>query len=371
MSNSSVPSSRRRPARRPSSLVALLLVGALVAGCVTLSKSPDASSDPSLTPGSPAGATLAPGPTPTAVEPAPSLTGAVGYISLGEQLAFARAVSASVRDQADGFGLELITCDSRLEAERVRACAEELGAAGVRGAISFGGFPELGDVICEALHAVPVVGVAYDQGPCQVSLAGTDNHAAGMLAGEALGRFSQERWDCDISAWVSLESSAAGSLGAERMAGYRDGYERHCPIPADRLVVLDGADRVVTAQRSVARLLEGTPGDRILVVGINEDAVTGALAAARGVRRADDVWVSGQGADPSARRSIACDEHYVASVAHLPERFGEVLVPTLLDALAGRDVPPTVDTPIELVSGPRIRDLYPDVAPCEEADPSG
>jgi ribose transport system substrate-binding protein len=199
---------------------------------------------------------------------------------------------------------------------------------------------------------------------------GTDNRAAGALAGDALGRFSADRWGCDISAWVSLESSAtessaAGNLAAERMAGYRDGYERRCPIADELVTILDGGDRVITAERKVATLLDDIEGDRIVVVGLNEDAASGALSAARHAGRRKDVWVSGQGADPSARRTIACDEHYLASVAHLPERFGEVLVPTLLDAIEGMAVPSRIDTPIELVTADRIRVLFPDVAPCD------
>ena len=122
----------------------------------------------------------------------------------------------------------------------------------------------------------------------------------------------------------------------------------------------------MTAERQVADLLEDVRGGPIVMVGLNEDAVSGALAAARRAGREDDVWVSGQGADPSARWSIACDAHYVASVAHLPERFGEVLVPTVLAAVEGGQVPSRVDTPIELVSGDGIRELYPSTPPCQE-----
>jgi ribose transport system substrate-binding protein len=133
------------------------------------------------------------------------------------------------------------------------------------------------------------------------------------------------------------------------------------------MIVLDGTDWVVTAQRGVARVLRETEGHRILIVGLNEDAIEGARAAARAAGRTEDVWVSGQGADPSARWPIACDDHYVASVAHLPERFGDVLVPALLEAIAGRRVPARIETPIELVQGPGIRELYPDIPACREA----
>ena len=149
------------------------------------------------------------------------------------------------------------------------------------------------------------------------------------------------------------------------MAGYRAGYQEHCPLPG-RTFVLDGADRPVTAQSQVARKLEGLQGKRIIVVGLNEDAIRGAMAAAAAAGREGEVWYSGQLADTAMRRTIACDAQYIASVAQFPERFGEQLVPLLARAMEGETVPPLVDAPLQLVTSANVRQLFPDTPACPE-----
>ena len=91
------------------------------------------------------------------------------------------------------------------------------------------------------------------------------------------------------------------------MAGYRAGYEEHCPLP-ERTFQLDGADRLATAQAQVARKLDALQGRHVVVVGLNEDAVRGAMQAAADAGRAAEVWYSGQLADAPMRERIACDE---------------------------------------------------------------
>ena len=245
-------------------------------------------------------------------------------------------------------------------------CARRLGEAGIDGLLSFQPFPDLAAQVCAAVGDVPVVGIVFDQGPCQVSRLRIDQAESGRLAGDAVGRFAAERWDCETSAYLSLESSDADPDGRARMAGYRDGYEEHCPLPG-RTFVLDDADRLVTAQTQVASRLEGLQGKRIIIVGLNEDAILGAMAAAsaaRSRRRGLVQRPAGRCLHPPGR--IACDDQYIASVAQFPERFGEQLVPLLVSALDGEAVPPLVDAALELVTASNVRELFPETPDCEE-----
>jgi ABC-type sugar transport system substrate-binding protein len=130
--------------------------------------------------------------------------------------------------------------------------------------------------------------------------------------------------------------------------------------------VLDDADRLVTAQTAVSRLLDDLRGRRIVVVGINEDAILGAMAAAAERGRSDDLWYSGQLADPAIRGHIACDRRYLASVAQHPDRFGEQVVLLLGEALQGQEVPSLVEAELELVTAANVRELFPDTPPCDE-----
>jgi ribose transport system substrate-binding protein len=313
---------------------------------------------PALTPPE----TPAPTPVPTL---APDATPAVGYISLGEDIPFARSVTTSVTDAAAASGVELHVCDSALSPDTAVACAVELGEKGVDGLISFQPHSALAPEICAAVEDVPTIGVAYDQGPCQVARLHIDQAASGRLGGEAMGRFAEEQWDCQLSAYVSLEGAASDVDAGARMDGYREGFEAHCPIPPQSAHALVGADRVATAESQVSRLLEDVKGKRIVVVGVNEDAILGAMRAAADAGRERHLWCSGQGADPSIREHIACDEQYVASVAHFPERYGDLLVPAMLDALQGEPIPEIIPGPMELVDASNVREHYPSTPDCD------
>lgn len=359
-----------RPQRRSFWLAWLVIVGLLVSACVTITtdgeRGPDAdASPPAGTAITPPGGSPRAGQTPAAPTREPGRT-RIGYISLDERVPFARSVTQGIRTEAERRGVDLIVCDSALTPQGALACSTQLGAAGIDGVISFQAFPDIAADICEATGSVPTVGIAFAQGPCEVSRVRLDQVESGRVAGDAIGRFASEEWGCAVDAYISLEASAAGDDATARMAGYREGFERHCPIPEDADVVLDGADRVATAQTQVARALLRTKGEHVVVVGVNEDAIEGAMQAAVTAGRATDLYYSGQGADPSVRHAIACDPQYVASVAHFPERYGALVVPALLDAISGEEVPAVIDGPLELVTADDVRQFYPDIPSCDE-----
>lgn len=361
-----------RPLARSVALPVILAAGLALTGCVSITRLDDQATGPSAS--APVASTGATGPS-SATSPPPSASTSeastepgrrrVGYLSLDERNAFVASVSASLRVAAEAADLDLVECDPGWTREGVADCARRLGEAGLDGLLSFQPFPDLAAQVCAAVGDVPVVGVVFDQGPCQVSRLRIDQAESGRLAGDAVGRFAAERWDCETSAYLSLESSDADPDGRARMAGYRTGYEEHCPLPG-RTFVLDDADRLVTAQTQVASRLEGLQGKRIIVVGLNEDAILGAMAAASPAGRADEVWYSGQLADASIRGRIACDDQYIASVAQFPERFGEQLVPLLVSSIDGEAVPPVVDAALELVTASNVRELFPETPDCDE-----
>ena len=375
----------RTAGRLAAVVIALTVVGACgslrvgVGGAGPDGQGPGTSPGPAVGAGIPTPPASAPASVPLVGTPDPRVTPApgaslapeasfaprIGYISLDDDLAYVRSVTSGIHAAVEAAGLELVECDPGWTREGVLACAERLGDIGIDGLLSFQPFADLSGQVCELTGMVPTAGIVFDQGPCEVTGLHVDQAEAGRLAGEHVGRVAQRRWDCEVSAYVSLESSDADPDGRTRMDGYRSGYEEHCPLP-DRSPVLDGADRLITAQTAMARLLDDLRGRRILVVGINEDAILGAMAAAAEAGRADDLWYSGQLADPAIRGHIACDRRYLASVAQFPERFGDQLVPLLVEAVIGQAVPPAVEAPLALVTADNVRELFPDTPPCEE-----
>ena len=269
-----------------------------------------------------------------------------------------------MREAAAAAGVPLVECDSGWTRAGVRACAAELAEAGVTGVISMQPFPDLTEEVCEVLDGALTIGIVYDQGPCQVSLFEIDQAESGRLAGAALGAFAAKRFECDVKAYVSLESGADDPIGGARMDGYRAGYQEHCSLPKQTRELSD-AQHLITAQNQFRAVLDEIKGKPIMVAGVSEDAILGAMSAAEQRDRARHTWFSGQLADPAIRQTIACDEHYVASVAQFPERFGSTVVPTLIEAMQGRDVPPVLQAELRLVTDENVRELFPDTPACD------
>ncbi len=246
----------------------------------------------------------------------------------------------------------------------MQACADQLTAAGVHGVISFQPFADLATDLCDANGGAPTIGIIYEAGPCQVSFLEIDQARSGRLAGEAMGRFAKERWGCDVKAYLSLESGEGDPIGSARMDGYRDGYQEYCELP-EVTRALSGAQHLATAQTQVAALLPKLKGKPILVAGVSDIAVLGAMEAAASAGRGDQLWYGGQLADPAIRGEIACNDHYIASVAQFPDRFGSAVVPALLEAIDGRTVDSRIEADLEVVTAANVRALFPDTPACD------
>jgi ribose transport system substrate-binding protein len=294
----------------------------------------------------------------------------IGYLSLAEWNPFVHLVSTGILDQARVAGVELHFCDGNYDDRTVLACAREFTAAGVQGVLSFQANQAISPAVCTAYGDVPTIAIDIVQHPCQVAFMGADNRAAGRMGGEALGRFVRDRWGCAYTTYVSLGSPFAVAASRQRMEAYREGFRAYCPILDPHTLTADDAEWAFDA---VSDLLASVEGDRIVIAAINENAILGAMRAATAAGRQDDVWFSGQGADPTIWRDIACDPHYVASVAYFPERYGRTLIPAIIDIVRGRSdaegavatrVPPMLYTDHQVLTASTIRETYPATPEC-------
>ena len=287
----------------------------------------------------------------------------IGYISLGDSVPFVKLVSDGIAEQAAIAGVDYTFCDSKIDAAEALACAQQFKVQGVQGVLNFQVDQASSPNICEAYGNVPTIAIDIVQPPCQVSFMGANNHEAGRLAGAAIGQYAKDNWNCDYTAYVSLESTAAGDANAARMGGFRDGFQESCPIINEQ--ILDGADRTDPALEKVSSLLPTLVGDRIVVVAINEDGILGAIGAARTLGREADLFYAGQGTDPSIWKDVACNPQYIASVAYFPERYGRTLIPAMIDILDGKEVQADLFTAHQVINASNIRDIYPETPACD------
>ena len=338
----------------------VLAVIALVAMACT---NPGTSAAPaSVAPASEAPASVAP------ASEAPASAAAekfkIGYISLGDSVPFVKLVSDGIKEAATAAGQDLLFCDSEIDAAKALACAQNLKVQGAQGVLNFQVFQDSSPEVCAAYGSVPTIAIDIIQPPCQIAFMGANNHEAGRLGGAELGKYAKANWDCDITAYVSLESTAAGAANTDRMGGWRDGFKESCPIPKDKEHILDGADRTDPALEMMTNLLGALPGKKIVVVAINEDGILGAIGAANTLGRQTDLWYGGQGTDPSIWKDVACNPNYIASVAYFPERYGTLLIPNMVKALQGETIPKNIFTEHIVVNKDNIREVYPETPAC-------
>jgi ribose transport system substrate-binding protein len=351
--------SRVRGFRAVGILGVIALVAAACGGAA--SPAPATQAPATEAPATQAPATEAPTEAPATEAPAPAK---IGYISLGDAVPFVKLVSDGIKKSAADAGVTLEFCDSQIDQAKALECAQIMKTKGVQGVLNFQVFQDSSPEICEAYGNLPTIAIDIVQPPCEIAFMGANNKEAGRLAGAAIGKMAKDKWNCEITAYVSLESTAAGAANTARMGGYREGFKEFCPIPADKERILDGADRTDPALEQVTNLLGALPGDRIVVVAINEDGILGAIGAANTLGRQTDLWYSGQGTDPSIWKDIACNPNYVASTAYFPERYGTLLIPNMLKALAGETIPKEIFTQHEIITSENIRTVYPDTPAC-------
>ena len=263
----------------------------------------------------------------------------IGYISLGESVPFVVLVSNSIKKQAKIAGAQLVFCDSALDAAKALNCVKSFKTQGVQGYLNFDLFANASAQICKAGPQVPVISIDIHQKPCEKAFMGANNAYAGYIAGQALGNYAKAHLGCKYDSFVWLESTAAGIVNDQRLGGEQTGFESVCG-KAHNVRKVDDADRIDKARTKFADVLTALPGQhRIMVISINDDGIEGALAAAKVAGRVNDLYVSGQGVDPSGWCLMKNNKQWVGDAAYFPERYGEIGVPYLIDLIKGKRVP--------------------------------
>lgn len=294
---------------------------------------------------------------PAAADSGKGLT--LGYISLDDSVPFIRSVTESMEKQATAAGATLKVCDAKSDAAKALACAQQFKTEGVQAYLNFQADATAAPSICAAGPQVPVIAVDIQQQPCQKAFMGANNERAGEIVGKAIGDYFKSKFDCQYDSYVSLEEPDAGAVNTARMGGTRKGFESVCgAIPANKFRSV-AAFRIDSAQTAMANTLTALTGQhKIVVTGIDDDAVEGALAAAKTAGRQDDIYVGAQGGDKSAWCSIKTNPHWIADAAYFPERYGEIGIPYLIDAAKGKQIPSLLYIPHVALSAANIDSIY-------------
>jgi ribose transport system substrate-binding protein len=290
----------------------------------------------------------------------------VGYISLGEAIPFVKLVSDNIKAEADKAGVQIAFCDSEIDAAKALACAQNLKVQDVDAVLNFQLFEDSSKEVCAAYGDLPTIAIDIHQAPCEVAFMGADNEKAGRLSGKFIGDAMKAENDCDYEAVVTLDTKGAGATTLARMNGMIAGFEEACgtidPAKFKSLDVGGTTDQAVTKFGDQLSAIK--PGGKVVVLSLNDDMSLGAFAAARTAGREAELRLAGQGADPTSWKDIACNPQWLADTAYFPERYGEILIPAVVDLLNGKTVEKNLFTQHEVVTKDNVRTLYPETPPC-------
>lgn len=210
--------------------------------------------------------------------------------------------------------------------------------------VEFNGQPSTNPVMAAKFAAAKIPVITYDIAQDGWYFVGVDNAKAGDQAGQALGAIAKSKWNCQVDMVLSAEGAAAGPVNTARTGGARDGLKKVCPdIPAANYVSFESGGAIATSTPAARDALSAHPdAKKILVVGINDFGVVGALQAAEQLGRADNIM--GWGQDGSAISGTSVDPHLVGSVEYFLEGYPVYAFQQILDKISAGQTPPMGDS---------------------------
>jgi ribose transport system substrate-binding protein len=285
----------------------------------------------------------------------------IGYINLSDQLPFVVLVRKSIERAAKANGVKLVECDSNLDAQKAINCAAQLKTQGVQGIANFQLDATAAPRVCAAGPKVPVVAIDIHQRPCETVFYGANNYYAGKLSGTALGAYAKAKWNCAVDQVLSLNAPTAGQVVIDRENGELAGIKSACPNVKVTKVTTNA-----TTSGSIQPFtdtLSRFPGKHhLLVTATNDDQSIGAIKAAQSAGRLGDIYVGGQGADPTSWPYMCGKtpfKNWVDDTAYFPEKYGDTVVPLLLSLIDGQKEPAVVNVNHRVVTPQNIRQIYP------------
>jgi ABC-type sugar transport system substrate-binding protein len=211
---------------------------------------------------------------------------------------------------------------------------------GVDVVMMFNGQPAANPVIAKKYEAADIPVITFDIAQEGWYFVGVDNAAAGTGGGTALGELAKEKWDCDVDLVIEAEGTAAGQINTWRTGNAADAIGEVCPdIPEDAYVKYEADGNLATSLANAPGVFAAHPdAENILVVGLNDQAVVGALQAATQLGR--DGSIMGWGQDGGLITGDNVDPNLAGSVMYFLEGYPAFAYQIADDIEAGN--PPAV-----------------------------
>ncbi len=290
----------------------------------------------------------------------------VGYAQMCAGQPFSEAVTRGLADEAKRAFVDLLVADNHYDADKAIQNAAWMIEAKVDFAIEYQIHYRVAPVIAHMFAKAKIPTLAIDIPQPGAIYFGANNYTAGLMAGEALGRFARNKWRARVGRVLLLETSAAGPIPHNRMIGALRGIRNTLGHDADcrlKVVHRDAKDTEIGGYEATTQVLQQhLPRERLLIATQNDGAALGALRAVReaGRERLTAIVSQNFGPDPRVSAEIQDDNSpLIGSLAFFPEKYGSKIIPAVLRWLTKEQVPPAFYTDHVMVTNENIGEFYP------------
>lgn len=290
----------------------------------------------------------------------------IGFGNLTERMVFARQVRASLEEAALSYpNIELLVRDNDLDRAKAIDNAAWFVEQKVDLVIEYQIDAAAGNVLMDRLnrHNIPVI--AVDIPLPGATYFGADNYRAGYMAGAALGQSLKTERSGRLDVLLKLQASRVGAAVHARLQGLQEGVESVLgSLDNTAIVEIDGPVLIEETQIAVLERISSLPRTAVVgVIGINDEAVVGALHAFEQMGRLDQVVGVGQNADQVAHAALRRpDFPFIGSTRFAPEAYGPDLLALAMRILRGEPAPPAVYLQHIFVTPDNLDRYYPQSA---------
>ena len=262
----------------------------------------------------------------------------LGISNYMDSFEFCAKVHQNIEDWAKKYNIKTVYAEAKMEPERVKANLDTFAVQGVDAIFEFNW---LTDVTAKFVKEHPeILMVTGDYVVDGAHYFGADQYKAGLILGRYLAEQVKKRWSGRVDAMVFAACYQCGELLIQRMDGIRDGYKETYKNFPENLVFrfenAGGDGQIVNTKRIVTDFYTAHPAMTHIVVGTNNDeGGLGALSAAETMGKQANFFIVSHGGDTPFQEQVRAGKGdvWIGSVAYMPERYGEFLIPWLKDLL--------------------------------------
>jgi ribose transport system substrate-binding protein len=275
----------------------------------------------------------------------------IGFANQDDTLPFAALVRQGLVQAAAETKIELLLTDNCQDGPTALANVEYFLDQNVDLVVEYNTDARYSNVIMERLRTLAIPVIAIDIPLPGATFIGVDNYRSGLMGGRMMAQYVMQQWEGHLDKVLSLDLPLSGPIPAARMQGQLDGLRELVPLSDENVIPMDSKNTFEGAYQAVTQLIPALKtARRIAILGINDEATIGAIAAFEKAGSSDRVVAVSQGADKSARQEmLKPNSRLIGAVASFPENYGKIIISIATNILQGKQTPPAVYTSHALV----------------------